>query len=52
MKPEEAVDYIESILAGCSPYIQKQARRKVLEAMDIIGNDVQKNKPKEEIKDE
>jgi len=40
MKPEEALNYLENILAQCSAYLQKDVRRKVLEALDIVGDNM------------
>ena len=43
----EAVEFIESILAQCSIYIQVPARRKVLDAMDVLRENVKKTAPPE-----
>ena len=52
MEAPEAVEYSETVLAQCSAYIQRDARRKVLKAMDIIKASVDSIKEKPDAKKE
>ena len=47
MTAEEALNYLENILAQCSAYLSKEARRKVLDARAIVADNMIKEKPEE-----
>lgn len=49
MKPDQAVEYIETVIAQCSVYMQRDARRQVLKAMDIIREGIDSITKKPEV---